>query len=118
VRLTKGGFGWLVAVISLDKSVEGDAKNALLAAFAAHPSLKIAIAVDSDVDPDNPVEVEWAVATRLRADRGLVIIPYARGSTLDPVALNEEGLTHKVGIDATRPLDVDPALFERARIPE
>ncbi|MGB9703994.1 MAG: UbiD family decarboxylase [Pyrobaculum sp.] len=118
VRLTKGGFGWLVAVISLDKSVEGDAKNALLAAFAAHPSLKIAIAVDSDVDPDNPVEVEWAVATRLRADRGLFVIPYVRGSTLDPVALNEEGLTHKVGIDATRPLDVDPVLFERARIPE
>jgi len=118
VRLTRGGFGWLVAVISLDKSVEGDAKNAILAAFAAHPSLKIAIAVDSDVDPDDPVAVEWAIATRLRADRGLFIIPYVRGSTLDPVALNEEGLTHKIGIDATRPLDADPALFERARIPE
>ncbi|ACB40322.1 UbiD family decarboxylase [Pyrobaculum neutrophilum] len=117
IRLTRGGFGWLVAVISLEKSVEGDAKNALLAAFAAHPSLKIAIAVDSDVDPEDPVAVEWAVATRLRADRGLFVVPYVRGSTLDPVALNEEGLTHKVGIDATRPLDADPSLFERARIP-
>lgn len=117
VRLTRGGFGWMVAVISLDKSVEGDAKNALLAAFAAHPSLKIAIAVDSDVDPDDPVAVEWALATRLRGDRGLFVIPYVRGSTLDPVALNEEGLTFKIGIDATRPLDADPALFERARIP-
>jgi len=70
------------------------------------------------VDPDDPVAVEWAIATRLRADRGLFVIPYVRGSTLDPVALNEEGLTHKIGIDATRPLDADPALFERARIPE
>ncbi|MEM4651996.1 MAG: UbiD family decarboxylase [Pyrobaculum sp.] len=118
VRLTRGGFGWLVAVISLAKSVEGDAKNALLAAFAAHPSLKIAIAVDEDIDPDDPVSVEWAIATRLRADRGIFVVPYVRGSTLDPVALNEEGLTHKMGIDATRPLDADPTLFERARIPE
>ncbi|AFA38233.1 UbiD family decarboxylase [Pyrobaculum oguniense TE7] len=118
VRLTRGGFGWMVAVISLEKAAEGDAKNALLAAFAAHPSLKIAIAVDGDVDPDDPVAVEWALATRLRADRGLFVIPYVRGSTLDPVALNEEGLTHKIGIDATRPLDADPVLFERARIPE
>ncbi|ABL88032.1 UbiD family decarboxylase [Pyrobaculum islandicum DSM 4184] len=118
VRLTKGGFGWLVAVISLDKSVEGDAKNALLAAFAAHPSLKIAIAVDSDIDPEDPVAIEWAIATRLRADRGLFVVPYVRGSTLDPVALNEEGLTHKIGIDATRPLDADPSLFEKAKIPD
>ncbi|MEM0467997.1 MAG: UbiD family decarboxylase [Pyrobaculum sp.] len=118
VRLTRGGFGWLVAVISLEKATEGDAKNALLAAFAAHPSLKIAIAVDKDIDPDDATAVEWALATRLRADRGIFIIPYARGSTLDPVALNEEGLTHKIGIDATKPLDADPALFERAKIPE
>lgn len=118
VRLTRGGFGWLVAVISLKKAVEGDAKNALLAAFAAHPSLKLAIAVDEDVDPDDPVAVEWAIATRLRADRGIFIVPYVRGSTLDPVALNEEGLTHKIGIDATKPLDADPSLFERARIPD
>lgn len=116
VRLTRGGFGWMVAVMSLRKSVEGDAKNALMAAFAAHPSLKIAIAVDEDVDPDDPVQVEWALATRLRADRGLFVVPYARGSTLDPVALNDEGLTFKVALDATRPLDADPALFERAQI--
>jgi len=118
VRLTRGGAGWLTAVISLEKSSEGDAKNALLAAFAAHPSLKIAIAVDGDIDPDDPVAVEWAVSTRLRADRGIFVIPYARGSSLDPSALNEEGLTHKVGIDATRPLDADSLLFERAKIPE
>jgi len=45
------------------------------------------------------------------------VIPYARGSTLDPMALNDEGLTYKVGVDATRPLDRDPRMFEKARIP-
>jgi UbiD family decarboxylase len=117
VRLTKGGFGWMHAVISIRKNVEGDAKNAIMAAFAAHPSLKHVVVVDEDIDPEDPYEVEWAIATRFRADRGLVVIPYARGSTLDPMALNEEGLTYKVGVDATRPLDKDPKLFERARIP-
>ncbi len=117
VRLTAGGFGWMHAVISIRKNVEGDAKNAALAAFAAHPSLKHVVVVDEDIDPDDPRDVEWAIATRFRADRGLFVIPYVRGSTLDPMALNEEGLTYKVGVDATRPLDKDPKMFEKARIP-
>lgn len=117
VRLTRGGFGWMHAVISIRKNVEGDAKNAIMAAFAAHPSLKHVVVVDDDIDPDDPYDVEWAIATRFRADRGLIVVPYARGSTLDPVALNEEGLTYKVGVDATRPLDKDPKMFEKARIP-
>ncbi len=114
VRLTPGGAGWLHAVISIRAGVEGDAKNAIMAAFAAHPSLKHVVVVDEDIDVDDPYSVEWAIATRFRADRGLVVVPYARGSTLDPVALNDEGLTFKVGIDATRPRDRDPRLFERA----
>jgi len=117
VRLTPGGCGWMHAVISIEKRVEGDAKNAIMAAFAAHPSLKHVLVVDNDIDIDDPTQVEWAIATRFRADRGLIVIPYARGSTLDPVALNEEGLTYKVGIDATRPLDKDPIHFTRAKIP-
>ncbi|MEZ0248054.1 MAG: UbiD family decarboxylase [Thermoproteus sp.] len=117
VRLTPGGFGWMHAVISIRKNVEGDAKNAALAAFAAHPSLKHVVVVDEDIDPDDPRDVEWALATRFRADRGLFVIPYVRGSTLDPMALNDEGLTYKVGVDATRPLDKDPKMFEKARIP-
>ncbi len=114
VRLTPGGAGWLHAVVSIRAGVEGDAKNAIMAAFAAHPSLKHVVVVDNDIDVDDPYSVEWAIATRFRADRGLVVVPYARGSTLDPTAFNAEGLTYKVGIDATRPRDRDPRLFERA----
>jgi len=117
VRLTEGGGSWLHAVISIEKRVEGDSKNAIIAAFAAHPSLKHVVVVDEDVDPDNPQEVEWALATRFRADRGLFVIPYARGSSLDPTALNEEGLTFKVGFDATIPVGADRSKFIRARIP-
>jgi len=117
VNLSAGGCGWLHAVISIEKQTEGDGKTALLAAFAAHPSLKHAIVVDSDVDVFNPVEVERALALRFQAVEDLIIIPNARGSTLDPSADQEQGLTSKMGIDATRPLNVSKEKFEKAQIP-
>ncbi|MEM0446274.1 MAG: UbiD family decarboxylase, partial [Candidatus Nitrosocaldus sp.] len=45
VVLTDGGCNWLHAVIQIEKRLEGESKNALIAAFAAHPSLKLAIVV-------------------------------------------------------------------------
>ncbi len=113
IRLTPGGGSWLHAVISIRKNTDGDAKNAILAAFAAHPSLKHVVVVDEDVDVDNPEDVEWAIATRFRADRDLIIIQNVRGSTLDPSCIDQEtGLTVKVGIDATRPCK-DSTKFEK-----
>lgn len=117
VNLSIGGCGWLHAVISIDKQTDGDAKNALLAAFAAHPSLKHAIVVDSDIDVFNPDEVEWALATRFQAEEDLIIIRNVRGSTLDPSADMETGLTTKVGVDATRSLKAPKGRFEKAKIP-
>jgi len=117
VNLTVGGCGWLHAVISIEKQTDGDAKNALLAAFAGHPSLKHAIVVDEDIDVFNSEEVEWAVATRSQADEDVVIIRNVRGSTLDPSADQETGLTTKLGVDATRPLKIAREKFELAKIP-
>jgi len=117
VNLSNGGCGWLHAVISIDKLVDGDAKNALTAAFSAHPSLKHAVVVDTDIDVFNPHEVEWATATRFQANEDMLLIPNARGSTLDPSADQETGLTTKVGIDATRPLTKPREKFELAKIP-
>jgi len=103
VRLTPASGGWLHAIISIEKRHEGDAKNAIMAAFAAHPSLKHVIVVDPDIDPDDPLQVEWAIATRFQADEDLVIIKNVRGSTLDPSS--RDGLTTKMGLDATKPLN-------------
>lgn len=114
VRLTAGGGGWLHAIISIEKNHEGDAKNAIMAAFAGHPSLKHVVVVDGDIDPDDPNMVEWAIATRFQADKDLVVIKNARGSTLDPSGNN--GFTSKMGIDATIPRKGDPH-FERAKWP-
>ncbi|NJE07478.1 UbiD family decarboxylase [Thermococcus sp. M39] len=113
VRLTEGGCMWLHAVVSITKQHDGDGKNAILAAFAGHPSLKHVVVVDEDVNIYDDREVEWAIATRFQADRDLVIIPNARGSSLDPSA--EKSLTAKWGIDATKPLDKKEE-FERAKL--
>jgi UbiD family decarboxylase len=117
VNLSAGGGGWLHAVISVEKQVDGDGKNALLAAFAAHPSLKHAVVVDSDVDVFNVSDVEWAIATRFQAGEDLVVIDNVRGSTLDSSADQETGLTTKMGVDATRPFTKPREKFDRARIP-
>ncbi len=101
VRLTEGGCCWLHGVVSITKNKEGDGINAVLAAFTGHPSMKKVTIVDEDVDIYDDRQVEWAVATRFQAHRGLVVIHNAAGSSLDPSA---EGTTSKVGIDATKPL--------------
>ena len=43
-----------------------------------------------------------AVATRMQADRDLVVIAGSLGAMLDP-STDERGVTAKLGIDATRP---------------
>jgi 2,5-furandicarboxylate decarboxylase 1 len=117
VNLSKGGSGWLHAIISVDKQLDGDGKNCILAAFAAHPSLKHAIVVDSDIDVFNVSDVEWAMATRFQGYKDLVIVNNARGSSLDPSADQEKILTSKVGFDATRPFSKPKEKFVRAKIP-
>ncbi len=103
VVLTTGGCGYFHAVIQVRKQTQGDAKNAIMAAFAAHTSLKHVVVVDEDIDPVRLEDVEFAIATRVRGDRDLMVITGARGSSLDP-SQAEDGTNVKVGIDATMPL--------------
>ena len=117
VLLTDGGSNWLAAVIQIKKRLEGEPKNALMAAFSAHPSLKMATVVDDDIDPTDPVAVEYAIATRCQADRDFIIMPNAKGSSLDPSSDQANLLTTKVGIDATASLLKAKEGFEIAKIP-
>jgi UbiD family decarboxylase len=100
VHLTPGGCGYLHAVIQVRKATQGDGKNAILAAFAAHTSLKHVVIVDEDIDPFDMHDVEYAIATRVRGDRDILVITGARGSSLDPCQA-EDGTNVKVGVDAT-----------------
>ena len=71
-------------------------------AFAAHTSLKHVVVVP-DIAIHDPFDVEFAIATRVRADQDVMIISGVRGSSLDPTRIGD-GLNVKMGIDATMPL--------------
>lgn len=111
VVLTEGGCCWLHAVISIKKQTEGDGKNVIMAALSAHPSLKHCVVVDEDIDIFNIEDLEYGIATRVKGDDDIIIIPKARGSSLDPVA-EKDGTTTKIGVDATKSLK-SPEKFER-----
>jgi len=113
VVLTAGGCGYLHAVVQVKKSTQGDAKNAIVAAFAAHTSLKHVVVVDEDINPFDPQEVEFAIATRVRGDRDLIVVTGTRGSSLDPTRC-ADGTNVKVGVDATMILGEEEN-FRRAR---
>ncbi len=87
-------------IVSIKKRFQGQAQSAMLAAFSAEMYLKQVIVVDADIDITNLQEVIWAVATRAQADRDIIVIPGARGSSLDPSS-GAEGVVTKMGIDAT-----------------
>ena len=122
IAVTPGGAGRLHAVVSLANPRPGAAKKAMFAIWGAVNLIKQVTVVDGDVDPWDPVAVERAVATRLRADRDLTVVPGVQADRSEPLEAN--GLVAKLGLDATihdgdRP-DVTPArppaaVIERVR---
>jgi len=117
VALTPGGCGWLHSVVSIDKQKDNEGEKAIQAAFEGHSSLKHVVVVDKDIDIHDQQEVEWAIATRVRPDRDVVIKSEVKGSSLNPTADSETRLGSKMGIDATKDLE-NKQEFERAQIPE
>ena len=104
VITTPGSCHYFHSIVQIEKKSDGDAKNAILAALAANPSMKGVVIVDDDIDILDYTDVEFAIATRFQPDRDFIIIKGARGSSLDPSAAE---LTSKWGIDATKPLGKD-----------
>jgi UbiD family decarboxylase len=107
-RMTRGGGGALHAVLSVDKPYEGFGKYVGLAVLGttAGRSVKQVIIVDDDIDPADPVQVEWAIATRVQPQRDIEILSDLPGIILDPSLPrgdhSSRSLTSKMIIDATR----------------
>ena len=115
MQVTPSSCGKFHAVICIHKEHPGNGKDAILAGLYSVRDINLVTVVDDDVDPYNPREVEWAVATRFQADRNLVVIAGAKGNELDP-SCPQMALTAKMGIDATKPLERSER-FEKIRIP-
>lgn len=105
VYMPPSGCCRFVCYVAMEKLIEGDPKNAAMAAFAADPFLKFVVVVDDDVDILNDSAVVHAIAQRVRWDTDTFQVTHARGSPLDPASYDPAGGSHivtKVGIDATR----------------
>lgn len=119
VNVNPGGCSWLHAIVQIDKKREEDGKLAIHGAFEGHGSCKHVFVVDKDIDIYDPLDVEWAMATRFQGDVDLIIKDKERGSSLDPSAEPKTYLTTKMGFDFTHPIKVEAGKnFEKAEFPE
>ncbi len=118
VNVNPGGSSWLHAIVKIDKQNEDDGKKAIHAAFAGHRSCKHVFVVDKDIDIYNPLDVEWSMATRFQAEKGLVDKGKEPGSSLDPSAEPGTKITNKIGFDFTAPLVTKGKSFARAEFPK
>jgi 2,5-furandicarboxylate decarboxylase 1 len=115
INVTPGGCcHWhIVAAI---KKQPGDGKNAIMALLSI-ADIKHVTIVDDDIDVFDATDVEWAVATRVQADRDVLIVSNARSKPLDPSlpppATGKIPTTAKMGIDATIPENVPRNRYNR-----
>jgi 2,5-furandicarboxylate decarboxylase 1 len=72
--------------------------------------------VDDDIDIGNPEEIEWAIVSRPQADRDVLIVPDLYGNPLDPSCTGALGA--KMGIDATKSLNIPAERFELSDVPK
>jgi len=104
---------------------EGYQKNILTAALSASMGMRIAIAVDEDINMYEPEDVLWAITTRAEPDQDFqVVAPGSRGQVFQPAQrarITEKGqqwvasaikYAGGLAIDATAPFDVKWA-FDR-----
>ena len=99
--------GAFMAFVSMKKTAEGEPQMAMMATFGTELYTKYVIVVDDDVDIFNMNDVMWAVATRVRAEKDIMLIPGAKGAIIDPTSDPETFTLTKMGIDATRPSSKD-----------
>src|SRR5207245_299800 len=102
VHVPLSGTSSFTAYVSIAQSRPGEAKHLIPIVLGVDHYLKLVVVVDDDIDVFDEAEVLWAVATRMQADRDLVVISGSLGAMLDPSA-DDRGVTAKLGIDATRP---------------
>lgn len=118
VNINPGGASWLHAIVKIDKRSPGDGQRAIQAAFNGHSSCKHVFVVDEDIDIYDPLEVEWAMATRFQGDVDMYVKERERGSSLDPSSELGTHLTTKIGFDLTRPIGEAGKPFEKVAYPK
>lgn len=113
VHFPISGCGIFTCYVSIKKTAEGEPLQAIFAVLAADHCIKTVVVVDEDIDIFDEQQVLWAMATRIQADKNIVITPQnmGMGDMLDPSA-DDLYRSSKIGIDATKPLSGFPKKVE------
>jgi 2,5-furandicarboxylate decarboxylase 1 len=95
--------GLYMAIVAVDKTIEGQQKNAMLTVMGTHPLIKFV--------------VFRAIGRRFHGDKSIITIPDAYTRPLDPATRKVKysmGMMTKVGLDATMLLDkaIDQPMVE------
>lgn len=104
INCTPGGAAGYHLVVAIKKKGDSEPKKIIDALANTRRGPKYTVVVDDDINIYDPVEVEWALATRMKADQDIVIIPSA------PLRAS------KMFIDATAPLK-NRQWYQKVHIP-
>lgn len=102
------GGGRLFNVIAIKQAYAGHAKQAALLAANCHAGNylgRFVIVVDEDIDPTNPLDVIWAMATRCDPSEDIDIVRRAWSGALDPRKRKGETHNSRAIVDACRPFE-------------
>jgi len=103
----KWGSGVIFQIRKERAQDEGFQRNILFAALADAPGIRMAIAVDEDVDIYNADDVMWALESRVDPDRDIIKLPRGgRGIAAQPIEARLSGMGGWEGgmaFDATKP---------------
>ncbi len=106
VAMPAGGLHRFHLVMALSKRSsrdDGMGRNASMAAFGALKDLNMIVLTDDDIDIHDPVDVEYALATRFDAATDLMVLPGMRGH--EYVRTSRSGIGTKTVLDASVPFD-------------
>jgi len=104
-------------VVQIEKGSQDDVPGIIQHLRSLNPYSKLIIVVDTDVNIDDPKDIEWAIATRCQPDTDIRIISGIEWMEFDPSSrqIGDKYYSSVWSIDATKPLD-QPERFERAGI--
>ena len=112
INLTPGGTAHLHLVVAIKKKTEQQPKDIIDTLLKSRHGPMQVVIVDDDINVNDPVDVEWAIASRMWDDDDIVVVPGAPGI----VENRKKFLGVKLGIDATAALK-DKKWYQRVTVP-
>ena len=94
----------LTAFVAVQKQDDAQPHRIIETLLASDIYVKQVVVVDADVDVSDLRQVATAIALHVRPDRDVYIHRPTLGTELDPSCESKDGMTAKLGIDATMPI--------------